>query len=101
MLSKEQIDRLERAAHAEAIGNLMALVDPQTVVDLLAMLRDAQKDAARYRFIREFRPGLILDMLYEDEPIRNKAYSSDLDAAIYAAMQRDCDGVQHANQDDQ
>jgi len=44
-------------------------------------------DAQRYRWLRNYRPGLILDML-EDDEITNEQWSLDLDQAIDLALAR-------------
>lgn len=48
-------------------------------------LEELKTDAQRYRWLRNYRPGLILDML-EDDEITNEQWSLDLDQAIDAAM---------------
>jgi hypothetical protein len=46
---------------------------------------DVEKDADRYRWLRNYRPGLILDMM-DDREIPNSKGANDLDDAIDIAL---------------
>lgn len=48
-------------------------------------LRRLRADAKRYRWLRNYRPGLILDMLETDE-IPNDGWAAELDKVIDARI---------------
>lgn len=89
MLSKEQIDRIDELGLAAANDMragvaFMNAAHPRAVRELIAMLRDAQEDAARYH---KWRKETASDNGYSEEYV-----GQTLDAAI----QRCCDGAHHA-----
>ena len=96
MLSKKQINRLDESCEdilkwPESTVHRMQFnerANPQTVREIIAMLRESQKDAAQYRFWRNHTLAAI-----------SGSTTDYIDQTIDAAMQRDCDGAQHANQD--
>lgn len=63
---------------APARSGPLAAVPPEQSAGL-------EKDAARYRWLRNYRPGLILDML-DDHEIPSEQWAADLDQAIDAKM---------------
>lgn len=90
MLSRSKIENLER---------IPGLATPDDVRELIAMLREVQKDAARYQILRDSKY-----QINEDDPCVSDSsfetyFETELDDAVDklkarfdAAMRRDCDG---------
>lgn len=62
-----------------------ANAQPPAMLELIAEVERLRADAMRYRLLRGYRPGLLLDML-TDSPQPNESYSDELDAAIDNAL---------------
>lgn len=95
MLSKEQIDRLEE----DTKRSTAVMVNSIFLRDLIAMLRESQKDAARYRWLRSENTNPAMIEIVSDDcnpPSVTLKCGEELDSEIDAAMQRDCDSEQHA-----
>ena len=75
MLSKEQIAYFDKNPEMVSTADLR---------ELIAMLRESQKDAARYRFWRNHTLAAI-----------SGSTTDYIDQTIDAAMQLDCDGSNH------
>lgn len=83
------------AVKDESIKEFLQAATPQAVSELIAMLREAQKDAARYQWLRSENTGpSMIEMVSDDcnPPSITLKCEEELDSAIDAAMQRDCEG---------
>lgn len=65
----------------EADANFIAAANPAVVLDLVCRLRDAERDAARYRSVRRGQHWSVID------GIGNNLRADDLDAAVDAVVQ--------------
>ena len=65
----------------EADADFIAAAHPAVVLELVRRLREAEKDAARYRRVRRGQKWSVID------GIGNNLRGGDLDAAIDSAMQ--------------
>ena len=65
----------------EADANFRAAANPAVVLDLVCRLRDAERDAARYRSVRRGQHWSVID------GIGNNLRADDLDAAVDAVVQ--------------
>lgn len=84
-----------------ANAEFIAAASPAVVSELIAMLEESQKDAARYRWLRSENTGPSMIEVVSDDcnpPSITLKCEEELDLAIDAAMQRDCDGAQHSVQ---
>ena len=114
MLSKEQIENIKAFAQSWVdTGNGHACqVNAHILIELIAMLEAAQKDAARYRWLTEHayigecftEQGRRLEVNNCDRQVPMREYDGygrgKVDEAIDAAMQRDCDGAHHAGDEE-
>lgn len=73
---------------AVAIDEKNAVFDPDAdTLELHPILLDALRDAKRYRYMRAFRPGLLLDML-GDSAKPNDQFADELDREIDALIEQ-------------
>ena len=84
---------------ADTNSEYIAAANPAVVIELITMLREAQKDAARYRwllansFMGIGQWGKDWDLQLTDQPLPAPDHIGEVSDWIDAAMQRDCVGV--------
>lgn len=88
----------EYKAVCDANANFIASANPAALLELLDRLEAAEKDAKRYRVLRDSKYQLSEDDICVSDSFFTQYFDSDLDAAVdelagkYAAMQQEAGG---------